>query len=152
MIINVLIGLIVLTAVALIITILMQSGQGGGLSSSFGGSFMSGAIFGGKGAEAFLAKMTIFLGITFVVLIISVNVMLRPGATTGTSSNTFQNAEAQPTAQPTTPSPIPSTPSNNASAKAITTPVSSTPETAPAKTPTPETPAQSEAPKTEQGQ
>ena len=152
MIINVLIGLIVLTAVALIITILMQSGQGGGLSSSFGGSFMSGAIFGGKGAEAFLAKMTVILGITFVILIISVNFMLRPGGTTSTSSDVFQDAEAQPTSQPAIPSTTPGTPSNNASAKPITTPVSSTPKTAPAKTPASETPAQTEAPKTEQTQ
>ncbi len=91
---TVFIAAIILVAIALVITILMQSGQGGGLSSSFGGNFMSGAVFGGKGAEAFLAKLTVILGIAFVLLVVATNVYLNTGGFRGGSSGSaFQNAE-----------------------------------------------------------
>lgn len=68
--------LLVIVSVLLITVILMQSGRGAGLSGSFGGSFMSGAVFGGRGASEFLSKATIVLGIVFTILVVGVNVIL----------------------------------------------------------------------------
>ncbi|MCD6117978.1 preprotein translocase subunit SecG [bacterium] len=57
----------VLVALFLIVSIMLQSSKGGGLAGMFGGGGGSGAVFGGRGAGSFLAKVTMWLGITFAV-------------------------------------------------------------------------------------
>jgi preprotein translocase subunit SecG len=46
----------VVVSVVLILVILLQAGKGGGLGGAFGGS--SQAVFGGRGAQTFLGKVT----------------------------------------------------------------------------------------------
>jgi len=43
----------------------MQSAKGEGLAGAFGGSGITGAVFGGRGAATFLAKATTVLAIAF---------------------------------------------------------------------------------------
>ncbi|MCJ7507173.1 MAG: preprotein translocase subunit SecG [candidate division Zixibacteria bacterium] len=57
----------VIICVALIITILLQSSKGEGLAGAFGGSGITGAVFGGRGAATFLSKATTVLAIAFFV-------------------------------------------------------------------------------------
>ncbi len=71
---NILLVLIVLVAVFLIITIMVQNPKGGGLDSSFagGGSQMIGGV---KQTGDFLEKSTWFLSALLVILVLGVNVM-----------------------------------------------------------------------------
>jgi preprotein translocase subunit SecG len=57
----------VLVALVMIVTVLLQSGKGGGLAGAFGGGGGSQAIFGGRGAATFLSKATTVLGTSFMV-------------------------------------------------------------------------------------
>ncbi len=57
----------VLICLALIIVILMQSSKGEGLAGAFGGTALTGAVFGGRGAATFLSKATSFAAIAFMV-------------------------------------------------------------------------------------
>jgi preprotein translocase subunit SecG len=58
----------VMTCIALILVVLMQSAKGEGLAggTAFGGG-MSGAVFGGRGAATFLSKATTVLAVVFMV-------------------------------------------------------------------------------------
>ena len=69
-------------SVLLIVVILMQASQGGGLSGTFG-SNTAGALLGGRGAGTFLSKLTtylaaIFLGLAVVISLISAPASLEP--------------------------------------------------------------------------
>ncbi|MDH4223025.1 MAG: preprotein translocase subunit SecG [candidate division Zixibacteria bacterium] len=55
----------VLICIGLIITVLMQSSKGEGLAGAFGGSGITGAVFGGRGAATFLSKATTVLAVAF---------------------------------------------------------------------------------------
>ena len=57
----------VIICIALIISVLMQSAKGEGLAGAFGGSGVTGAVFGGRGAATFLSKATTGLAIAFFV-------------------------------------------------------------------------------------
>ena len=51
-----------------VIVILMQSGQGGGLGAGFNNTAALGQeVFGGRGAAGFLVKLTVVLGATFMI-------------------------------------------------------------------------------------
>ena len=54
----------VLTCIALMVTILLQSGKGGGLAGSFGGG-TSQTLFGGRGAATFLSRGATILAVVF---------------------------------------------------------------------------------------
>jgi preprotein translocase subunit SecG len=51
----------------LILVILMQSAKGEGLAGAFGGTSLSGAVFGGRGAATFLSKSTSVVAIAFML-------------------------------------------------------------------------------------
>ena len=51
----------------LIITVLLQSGKGGGLASSIGGGLSSASVLGGRSASTFLTKTTAVLATTFML-------------------------------------------------------------------------------------
>ncbi|MCK4428040.1 MAG: preprotein translocase subunit SecG [candidate division Zixibacteria bacterium] len=55
----------VIICICLIIVVLMQSAKGEGLAGAFGGSGITGAVFGGRGAATFLSKATTGLAIAF---------------------------------------------------------------------------------------
>jgi len=59
----------VITCIALVLVVLMQSSKGEGLAGSAfggGGGGLSGAVFGGRGAATFLSKATTVLAILFM--------------------------------------------------------------------------------------
>ncbi len=55
----------VITCILLILVVLLQSGKGGGLSSTFGGA--SSAVFGGRGAGDFMTRVTSGAAMVFFV-------------------------------------------------------------------------------------
>ncbi|MCZ6634357.1 MAG: preprotein translocase subunit SecG [bacterium] len=59
----------VIICIVLVVSILLQSSKGGGLSGgAFGGmGGGGGAMFGGGGANAFLARVTTYIGIVFAL-------------------------------------------------------------------------------------
>jgi preprotein translocase subunit SecG len=57
----------VIICIALILAILMQSSKGEGLAGAFGGTSLTGAVFGGRGAASFLSRATTVLAIAFMV-------------------------------------------------------------------------------------
>jgi len=67
----------VFTAIFLMLSILMQSSKGGGLSGTFGGGG-SGSVFGGRGAATFLSKVTTGLAVAFMVISILISLISIP--------------------------------------------------------------------------
>jgi len=65
--IEILLILHILVALFMVVAILLQSGQAGGLSGAFGGGG-SQTLFGGRGAATFLSKATAYLGAAFLLL------------------------------------------------------------------------------------
>lgn len=57
----------ILICAGLIITVLLQSSKGEGLAGAFGGSGITGAVFGGRGAASFLSRATTVLAIAFFI-------------------------------------------------------------------------------------
>ncbi|MBC7794553.1 MAG: preprotein translocase subunit SecG [Clostridia bacterium] len=55
----------VVTCLLLILVVLLQSGRGGGLSSTFGGA--SSQIFGGRGAGDFMTRLTSGAAVVFFI-------------------------------------------------------------------------------------
>lgn len=73
MIATVLMVLDVLVCIALIASVLMQSGKGSGLSDAFGGGGGGGAFFGkGNDVDTLMAKVTIGLGIAFGIITLAI--------------------------------------------------------------------------------
>ena len=72
----------VLVCLVLIVSILLQSGKGGGLAGgAFGGMGGSSAVFGGTGAATFLSKVTTYLAIVFFLTCIGLWYSSRSGET-----------------------------------------------------------------------
>jgi len=69
----------VLVCIVLILSVLLQSGKGGGLSSAFGSSGptsgMAGQMFGGRGAATFLSKATTILATLYMLIVIGLNLL-----------------------------------------------------------------------------
>jgi len=78
MIYGILLFLHIVVSLGLIMTVLMQSSKGGGLAGTFGGSGMTGGIFGGRGAAPFLARATTVFAILFMLTSLSLN-YIKPG-------------------------------------------------------------------------
>jgi len=57
------------------ISILLQSSKGEGLAGAFGGSGITGAVFGGRGAATFLSKATAILGTAFFTISLGLTFM-----------------------------------------------------------------------------
>ncbi len=67
-----------IVSVLLILTVLMQASQGGGLSGTFGSATTS-AIMGGRGAASFLSKITTWLAGIFLSLALLISLLSAPG-------------------------------------------------------------------------
>jgi len=63
----------IVVSIVLIVSVLLQSSKGGGLAGTFGGSGMTGGIFGGRGAAPFLIKTTTVCAILFMVTSVTLN-------------------------------------------------------------------------------
>jgi preprotein translocase subunit SecG len=57
----------VFICLGLILVILMQSSKGEGLAGAFGGTSLTGAVFGGRGAATFLSKATSIMAVAFML-------------------------------------------------------------------------------------
>lgn len=68
-----------IVSVLLVIVILMQASQGGGLSGTFGSSATS-ALLGGRGAGTFLSKLTTYLAVIFLGLALVISLVSAPSA------------------------------------------------------------------------
>lgn len=68
--------LLSIVSLLLILLILLHKGRGGGLSDMFGGGLSSGLGSSGV-AERNLNRITIILGVTWVVIIVLVNLFYR---------------------------------------------------------------------------
>ena len=83
-----LIVLHILVSIALVVSVLMQSSKGGGLAGTFGGSGITGGVFGGRGAAPFLAKATTVFAIMFMLTSVTLN-FVKPD---GNSKSTIERA------------------------------------------------------------
>ena len=63
-----------IVSILLVIVVLMQASQGGGLSGTFG-SNMTSSILGGRGAATLLSKITTWLAIAFFGLAILISIL-----------------------------------------------------------------------------
>src|SRR5689334_9384310 len=149
MIYNALVVILVLDALVLIATILLQAGKGSGLAANFGGSSSSSdAFIGIRQAGTILTKATwwcagIFLGLAFILQIMST----RAQAPKSVLEDAFGNAPAPAAPAPSSAAPaVPLTPAPGTTgsgsivtpAPAGTAPAGTAPATAPAgTTPTP---------------
>ncbi|MBU0528867.1 preprotein translocase subunit SecG [bacterium] len=68
-----------IVSVLLVVVILMQASQGGGLSGTFGSSATS-ALLGGRGAGTFLSKLTTYLAAIFLGLAVVISLVSAPSA------------------------------------------------------------------------
>lgn len=93
----------VIVSIALVVTVLMQSSKGGGLAGTFGGSGVSGGIFGGRGAAPFLVKATTALAVLFMVTSISLNFVSSRG---GQGSSVLERTLTQPGMQQPSSEPL----------------------------------------------
>ena len=103
----------IVVSIGLITAVLMQSSKGGGLAGTFGGSGVSGSVFGGRGAAPFLTKATTIFAIIFMITSLSLN-YVRPGSQSesvfertmpaGTSQSLPAVTDEMPTPPATTPS------------------------------------------------
>jgi len=108
---TILILLHVLICISLIISVLLQSAKGEGLAGAFGGSSLTGTVFGGRGAATFLSKATTILAIAFmassiVLTFVSPAIRASSSAVSGESAvqEAVQGGET-PTQQPATTTP-----------------------------------------------
>jgi preprotein translocase subunit SecG len=69
-------GVLILVSVLLVVLVLLHKGKGGGLSDLFGGG-VSSSLGGSSVAERNLDRITIALGIIWVVAIISLGLLLK---------------------------------------------------------------------------
>src|SRR3984885_1678803 len=57
----------VLVCLFLMLTVLLQSGKGGGMGGAFGGGGNAATVFGGSGASSFLRRLTAGAGTIFML-------------------------------------------------------------------------------------
>lgn len=93
----------VFVCVCLVITVLLQSGKGGGLAGAFGGGGTQ-AVFGGRGAATFLSRATSGLAITFMLTSLLLTVI---GGSRARKSALATQAQEEGVAAPFTPAGAP---------------------------------------------
>jgi preprotein translocase subunit SecG len=97
----------ILICAGLIITVLLQSSKGEGLAGAFGGSGITGAVFGGRGAATFLSRATTVLAIAFFISSIALT-FITP-LTGSRVSSTGQSAVSQEAQKERTQGSVPAT-------------------------------------------
>lgn len=99
----------VIICVALIMAVLMQSAKGEGLAGAFGGSGITGAVFGGRGAATFLSKATTVLAIAFFLSCIVLSFLSPVTGGGGGTSAIQREAEKRASEGPGPATNVPST-------------------------------------------
>jgi preprotein translocase subunit SecG len=74
----ILIGIVVVTAIILIVFILLHAGRGGGLSDMFGGGSLGGSMAGSTVVERNLDRLTVITATIFVFSVILLGLNLQP--------------------------------------------------------------------------
>ena len=64
----------IVTAILLVLAVLLQPGNKGGVNAALGGS-SSESVFGGQGASNFLSKLTFSIGLLFMIANIALSFM-----------------------------------------------------------------------------
>jgi preprotein translocase subunit SecG len=139
----------VLTCIALMVAILLQSGKGGGLAGSFGGG-TSQTLFGGRGAATFLSRGATILAVVFFLTSLTLGLSSsRPTGTAGGRS-LIQEEARQRARQGTEQTPNTAPPMGGAPApgSGLGTPSSGTGATPQTGTPPATTPGTAQPPTT----
>ncbi len=74
----ILIGIVVVTALVMIVFILLHAGRGGGLSDMFGGGSLGGSMAGSTVVERNLDRLTVITATIFVFAVILLGLNLQP--------------------------------------------------------------------------
>ena len=116
---GILLGLHVIICIALVLSVLLQSAKGEGLAGAFGGTSLTGTVFGGRGAASFLSKATTVLAVAFMSSCIILT-FINPS--TGTSSVLQGESAVQEAAQEAPPqqAPAPATTGNQTTSEEVT--------------------------------
>ena len=85
----------IVVCLGLVVTVLLQSGKGGGLAGAFGGGGGAGAVFGGQTAAGFLTKATRYLAVVFMVTSLTLAFVVR-SRSTGAVLEGLQGQQAAP--------------------------------------------------------
>jgi len=93
----------VIICISLIMAVLMQSAKGEGLAGAFGGSGITGAVFGGRGAATFLSKATTVLAIAFFLSSIVLSFLSPITGATGRGRSAVQEEAQRRAGEGTTP-------------------------------------------------
>ena len=93
----------VLICIGLIMVVLMQSAKGEGLAGAFGGSGITGAVFGGRGAATFLSKATTVLAIAFFLSCLLLSFLSPSTGGGGRKSSGIQREAERRTSEGTAP-------------------------------------------------
>jgi preprotein translocase subunit SecG len=137
----------VIACVALMVSILLQSGKGGGLAGAFGAG-SSQTLFGGRGAATFLSRTTTVLAVIFFTTSLTLGLSASRSADRATSliaEEARRRAQERPASQgsgaPVAPAPqgAPTTPAQGVPGGP--SPAAPAPGTPPATSPAPVTPA-----------
>ena len=84
----------VLAALFMILVIIIQGGNSGGVGAAFGGGNSQG-VFGASGAQSFLGKVTYAVAAIFMMTSIGLSVIQGTSGETGLSEKLEQAAESQ---------------------------------------------------------
>ena len=90
----------ILVAVTLVVVILLQPGQAGGMGTAFGGGG-SQTLFGSQGSTGFLGKLTAALGTLFFLTSLTLSMLAQTGDESIMETTGGQGQPAQQ--QPSTP-------------------------------------------------
>jgi preprotein translocase subunit SecG len=91
----------VCTAIFMILVVLVQGGNSGGVGAAFGGGNSQG-VFGAAGATSFLGKLTYGMAAIFMVTSISLSTLQGTAGKTGLKERLQQKAEETKGAEPKT--------------------------------------------------
>ncbi|MGH7682195.1 MAG: preprotein translocase subunit SecG [Candidatus Eiseniibacteriota bacterium] len=133
----------VISCIALVVSILLQSGKGGGLAGAFGAG-SSQTLFGGRGAATFLTRASTTLAVVFFLTSLTLGLTASRGTATAGKSLIQEEARRRAEQQANQPAPgqgAPSATQGMPSQAPGSAPMQGAPITTPSQTP-PAPPAQ----------
>jgi preprotein translocase subunit SecG len=139
--------LFIVVSVALVLVILVQRPQGGGLASAFGGGGGTDTAFGGRTGDA-LTVATVAVFSVYLLLAIGLNIFNRAPAKEEAPTAVSETAPAAPATQevPMTPIQMPANQPAAAQPETVAPSAAPAPAPAPAAATVPSTPAAAPAP------